>query len=461
MPATPTKTTAITRASVLQPNRMFRLVLRAFSTMTSLPVITSILAIPGLSTTRAATTGADREVTLSAQSIHVGVVLDAKRVAWGSCTAATASNSPEATAGLPLKESLEVIRNIVAPAFEGKSLAPFAEMASQLNELKAPSTVTRSLPEVEADGQLSRRELITGQLGRQDARARVETVRVDGPLSPTIRFGVSEALLKALAMAQETTVAEQLAEEYHLSHPRTVVPLHAEVKGGQQMPLYPQLASLEFRLPGVDPERELGENNERLQRLARQLSERVIAAAGGVRPLLHLNVGGGLGRLYHNDIGKILGALYGLERATAPVALRIEDPLLHDDHQEQSEMLAELRGLLRMRSMTIQLVTGAGIVGPGDVETVLSANAAHMIRLSMLRLGSIHDTMMAAIACRDKSVGVLLGGAPAGILGSVALALRPELVAAPRDGAAIDELYVAMARTAAWLLSRRGMDPEA
>jgi methylaspartate ammonia-lyase len=395
------------------------------------------------------------------QSIHVGVVLDAKRVAWGTCPAAAAGRTSETSAALPLKESLGAIRDIVAPALEGKSLAPFAEMASQLAELEAPVTITRVLPEVEATGQVSRRELITGQLGKQVTGARVETIRVNRPLSPAIRFGISEALLKALAMAQGVTVAELLTEEYGLSRPRTIVPLHAEVKGGQAIPLYPQLASLELRLPGVDPVRELGEKNERLQRLVRQLSERVIAAAGGDRPLLHLSVGGGLGRLYHYDVGKILGALYGLERAAAPVALRVEDPLLDDDLRAQCKMLAELCNLLRMRGMTLQLVAGAAIEGLGDVSTILNADAAHMIRLSMLRLGTIHDTMTAAIACREKRVGVLLSGAPAETLGNVALAIKPELVAAPDNDAGIDELYGAMARTAAWLLSRRRMVSEA
>jgi methylaspartate ammonia-lyase len=361
---------------------------------------------------------------------------------------------------LALKESLVAIREIVAPVFQGKSLSPFAEMASQLGALEAPFTVTRSLPEVEAAGRLSRREIITGQLSRQDARARVETVTVDEPLSPAIRFGVSEALLKALAMVQGVTVAELLAEEYSLPHPRTIAPLHVEVKGGQEIPLYPQLASLEFRLPGVDPERELGENDQRLQRLTRQLSERVVAAASGKRPFLHLNVSGGFGRLHHNEIGKILGALYGLERAAAPIALRVEDPVLDDDLRVQCEMLAKLRDLLRMRGMTLQLVAGAGIDGFSDVEAVLNADAAHMIRLSMVRLGTIHDTMAAAIACRGKSIGVLLSGAPAEILGNVALAIKPELVAAPNRGAGMDELYGAMARTAAWLLSKRDQDSE-
>jgi methylaspartate ammonia-lyase len=329
-------------------------------------------------------------------------------------------------------------------------------MASRLEELEAPATFTRPLPEVKSAGQVSRRDVLTGRLGKRDAKPRTETITVDKPLNSAIRFGVSEALLRALAMAQGETITEVLVREYGLPLSRRVIPIHTEVKGGQAMPLYPQLASLEFRLPGVDPEKELGENDERLQRLTRQLSERIAEATSGTRPTLHLNVNGGLGRLYQNNNGKILGALYGLQRVAAPLTLRIEDPVLDDDFQARSRMLAEIRDLLRMRSMSLQLVAGAGISELGDVETLLNANAAHMIRLSMVRLGTIHETMTAIIACQDQGFGVLLSGAPAEILGNVALATQPELAAAPDDAAGLEALYGAMARTATWLSRKPG-----
>ena len=427
------------------------------ASVTSSPVITSILAVPGLSTTGVDAAGENGPALVSTHSIYVGVVLDSKHIAWGTCPAPAPSGNP---AGLPLKESLAVIRDVVAPAFEGNSMAGYSEMAVRLAALEARSTFTRSLPEANTESQMSRRDLLMGQLGKRDAGPRIETVTVEGPISPSIRLGISEALLKALARAQGSTIAELLAQEYGLSPPRAIIPIHAEARGGQALPLYPQLASLEFKVPGVEPEREMGENGEQLQRLTRQLSERIAAAAGGKRPFLHLNVNGGLGRLYQNDIGKILGALYGLQRAAAPVALRVEDPVFGDDLKTTSGLMAELGDLLRMRSMSVQLVAGASINASGDVWTTLEQSSAQMIRLSMVRLGTIHETMAAALACRDKGVAVLLSGAPAELLAQVALALGPALVAAPDGPAGLEELYGAMARNSAWLLSKRRIDSD-
>jgi methylaspartate ammonia-lyase len=248
-------------------------------------------------------------------------------------------------------------------------------------------------------------------------------------------------------------MTEVLCDEYGLPLPVSTVPFHIAIQPGQTFQLWPQLTSLGYEPTGADPESILGLNGEKLQHFVRLLRENMHGLTEENQvPAIHLALNGNLGHLYGDAPGKILGALYGLQQVGAPHPIRVEDPIVKSKRQEQVEALKQLKQYIHLRRMSLQLVTGAWIDVPADVDAFLQAEngdpAIDMIHLQLARLGGIHDTMQAIAACRERSVAVLLEGEPAEFAVAVALAAQPDLLAAGQSMAAVQN---EMTRILSWL----------
>lgn len=466
--------------------------------MNDSPLITSILTAPGLGTsedkafsnprasqTLGAASPADLDTPFSGEEmISVGLVLDGERVAWGDCVAATDMGKSEYATPFPAADGVAVVQKIIAPLLQGQPLIGFRQPAASVEKLKETVTVTRTLPQPEPadersqpeasderNRRFSRRDLFTGQLWSDeeagDTSPRTEEVTVERPIHPAIRYGVSQALLAATAMARNLTMAEVVTHEYDLPSPATAVPVHAEVGS-----LWPQaaeagircrVASLGYTIAGDEVEEELGRSGEILQRQVRQLRERIAgltvdSAGQPYQPAIRVNARGGFGTLYQHDAGKILGSLYGLEQAAKPCLLRVVDPVVMDSRQAQIETMLQLKKYVRLRRLSLQLVADSWIRSPDDVSTFLQAEAADVIHLNMARLGGLSQTIEAVLACREQGVAVMLEGSPAEsrFAAHVALATQPHLIVArlDRGGIGLSSILNEMSRTLVWLAAR-------
>jgi methylaspartate ammonia-lyase len=245
-----------------------------------------------------------------------------------------------------------------------------------------------------------------------------------------------------------------LVEEFDLPAPTTAVALQMPVRRGQRLQLYEKVSTLAYAVDGTSPEAALGANGERIQRFVRRLRERLVAVEQQRQMTIHLDVAGGLGRLFDEDAGKILGALYGLEKAAAPCLIRVQDPVIMADLDQQNEIWGQLRDYMRMRGMALQLVASAGISTLADVEALAQAGAAHLLHLRMPQLGTIQELMVASQLCRTHDVGILLEQVPSAMNSQVALAIQPDVLTYPISWPAemsIATFHNEMARTLAWL----------
>jgi len=392
--------------------------------------------------------------------LSVGIVFGGRNIAWGLCLIADGLERPDFPNGLQLQEGLETFRQSIIPAIHGLALDDFRSLANRLGELSETATINRPIPQpVTQEGlrKLSRRDLFTGRAWNDQEEPATERLTLKRRLHPALRYGVTQAILAALASLQRTTVAEVICQEYGLPRPDAPVPLLLEMPL-EQIPgedLWQQAAAVALIFAGDDPEGQLGVRGTRMLRLVRQLKGLLVhrGEEGGVEPSIYVSLEGSLGRLHDLSLGKVLGSIYGLEQAAEPYTVFTGDPVVFEDLSDQIEKMAELKELVRMRGLSVQLVARAGLNTLDDVGAFLEADAVHAIYLDCRRLGGLNETIEAALAIRQKGKRMLLAGGDPGVLGQLALALRPDLVdpGSPAGGYAIRH---EMDRALAWIVAR-------
>lgn len=397
-----------------------------------MPTITAILVL------------AESQINLSPDptrsAVSVGVAAKDQPPAWGDCLDPSRASTTHTTPPSLAAEIRRLLEEAVRPALVGLPLDAFRPLAESLDALLDPDEPDSDLPYDPP----SLDERFTAwvhtpsdspvRLSRNERQANLRLVR------RAVGYGVSQALLRAVAAHQGRSPARILSEEYHLPQVSEAVPWQARVAGLDPSPL-PALGggglrSLRFNLPEIDPRSTLGEGGINVQRFIREVCARL--SEREVKPEqaeVELGLHGGLGALFPGEIGKTLGALFGLEHAAAPFLLRVLDPVRAGSGDSQRAWMVELRGLVQGRKMSLGLAAEAWVESVADVEAWLEAGAVDRIHLRPDRLGGLHKTMEATAACRMRGVEVGLESLPGAahrdlnLTCHLALAAQPSLFA--------------------------------
>ena len=389
-------------------------------------------------------------------------------VAWGDCVGVTYAGLSGRDPVFRTADALGTIRRRIVPLLTGRELTSFRELAGEVDALveevrvPAPSPDHDVTTEEEAharDEGLSRRELLTAPFrslrpeGPEEAQRKkkstvTRSVTVKRPLHSAIRYGVSQAILQAVAFARNLTMAEVITDEWDLPQPGRSVPIHAQSGAERYANADKMIVRRVDSLPHAlveDIPSQLGEDGEQLVRYVRWLKERIEELGGSnYRPAIHLDVHGALGRIYENELGRILGYLYRLESYVQPLTLRIESPVIMETRGEQIEALRTLREYIQFRNMAVQIVADEWANTLQDITAFVDAEAADMIQIKMPDLGSLNNTVDAVLACKEAGIKAFLGGScaetdiSARVAAHVALATQPTMVMA-RPGMGVDE----------------------
>ena len=418
--------------------------------------------------TAAPVTSGFRHVREVAEAISVGLVLDSGNVAWGDCVAVAYSGKAGRDPVFRTEDGLATIRRAVVPALQGWEVTAFRELAEEVDGLRESVKIIRPQLQLQPQPQgLTRRELLTAPirlLREEKGSTPTERVTVERPLHTAVRYGVSQALLRAVALTRGVTMAEVIAEEWDLPLPDAPVPIHAQCganrRAGADKMIARRVASLPHALVDDIPE-QLGEDGAKLTRYVRWLKERIQELGDpNYRPTIHLDVHGALGQISENDLGRVLGHLYSLRTAAGPYPLRVESPVIMKSREAQIEALKTLREYVRLRKMDVQIVADEWANTLDDIRAFVEAQAADVIQIKMPDLGSVHNSVEAVLACKAGEVGAFLGGSccetdlSAKVAVHVALATRPDMMMA-KPGMGVDEgimlVQNEMARTLAWI----------
>src|SRR5262245_18495404 len=257
-------------------------------------------------------------------------------------------------------------------------------------------------------------------------------------LHTALRYGITQALLQAAALANHCTIAEVVSREYGCEIASAPIPILASChKEDAQMIDRMILKRVEL-LPHASfqqVERDIGLEGEKLIAYAQGVVGRIREIGDpDYRPRIHLDVYGTLGELFGDDIDAIARYLHTLEAAVRPHELLLESFVNAQTRKAQIDAFRALRAALARRGSRVKIVVDEWCNTLDDIKAFADAGAGDYAQIKTPDLGGINNTIEAVLYAREKGMGCCLGGTgnetdqSARITAQIALACRPDFM---------------------------------
>jgi len=352
-------------------------------------------------------------VRQAGESISVMLVLEDGQLAWGDCAAVQYSGAGGRDPLFLSESFIPFIEKHLKPVLMERPISSFREMAAEL-----------------------------------------ESFTVEGErLHTAIRYGVSQALLDAVAKSQHKMMCEVVAQEYGVPLCDHVIPIFTQ-SGDTR---YDNVDKMIIKGAGVLPHglinnvaTKLGEHGELLEKYICWLRDRIIAlrSDAGYSPTLHLDVYGTIGLVFGNEaFSDMADYLARLENAAAPFKLRIEGPMDMEEREKQMLALKELTRVVDERGIGVEIVADEWCNTLEDVKYFADNRAGHMVQIKTPDLGGVDNTADAVLYCREKGIGAYQGGTcnetdrSAQVCVHIAMATNPVQILA-KPGMGVDEGFM-------------------
>ncbi len=353
------------------------------------------------------------KVRQAGESISVMLVLEDGQIAYGDCAAVQYSGAGGRDPLFLAKDFIPVIEKYIKPALIGRE----ADSFKGLSEM-------------------------------------IEAITVDGKrLHTAIRYGMTQAVLDAVAKATGRLMCEVVADEYGCTI--ATEPLHIFTQSGDDR--YNNSDKMIMKGADVLPhalinnvKTKLGEHGELLEEYVAWLRDRVLKlrTSESYLPIFHIDVYGTIGAAFGNDNYKgMADYLAKLEKIAKPFHLRIEGPMDVEDREKQMLALKALTRELDERHINVEIVADEWCNTLEDIKYFADNKAGHMIQIKTPDLGGINNTVEAVLYCKAKGVGAYQGGTcnetdrSAQVCVHCAMATQPVQILA-KPGMGVDEGYM-------------------
>ena len=296
----------------------------------------------------------------------------------------------------------------------------------------------------------------------------IEAFRQDGaPLHTALRYGISQALLHATALARKRTATEVVADEYGSSIATAPIPILGMCPTPQEFMVEKMIMKRVDIMPHgsfANVETDLGPDGHKLIDYAAWVSQLVQkTGAPDYRPAIHLDVYGTIGELFDFDMGRMADYVGRVADAAAPYDLYLETPMIADSRQGQIDAFRDLRAALGGQGSSVKLVADEWCNTLDDIRVFADAQAADYLQVKAPDLGGIGNSIEALLYCRRAGAGVYMGGSAnetdqsARLSAHIALACQADFLM-NKPGQGVDEGLVVltneMARTLALIAAR-------
>jgi methylaspartate ammonia-lyase len=248
---------------------------------------------------------------------------------------------------------------------------------------------------------------------------RFDGVQKDGRrLHTAVRYGVTQAILHAVSLANREEMVEIVAREYAAEG--------AEVGGAVLKILASCMKDNHFlhdrmimKRADLFPHANFGLVAQDVGADGSIFIDYVTKFAGRIRkfgdsdymPTLHFDVYGAFAKITNYDMEKLADYLGRCREAVAPYPLMIEAPIVAPQSREQQiSLYKELRGILARKGIDVACVVDEWCNTVEDVKAFCDAEAVDLCQIKTPDLGGINNTIEAALYCRRTGSGYYLGG---------------------------------------------------
>ncbi|MDQ1577587.1 MAG: methylaspartate ammonia-lyase [Microbacteriaceae bacterium] len=301
----------------------------------------------------------------------------------------------------------------------------------------------------------------------RELTAAVDAIRTeDGALHTAIRYGVSQAILAAIASVGKKTMAEVVRDEYDTGAAITPVPLYAQTGDDRYVNADKMILKGVEVLPHalINNLEKLGARGEVLEEYLWWLVERIalLRPSADYHPRIHIDTYGTIGSVF-GDVSAVADYLAGLGDICAPYDLVVEHPIDAGNRDDQIAVYVQLRQELKNRGSSVRLSVDEWCNTIDDIRLFVEAGAADVIHVKTPDLGGVNDTIEALLLVGKAGLGAYCGGTcnetdrSAQVSAHIAMACDAIQVLA-KPGMGVDEgLMIVgneMARTAALVRAR-------
>ena len=274
-------------------------------------------------------------------------------------------------------------------------------------------------------------------------------MQVDGnKLHTAVRYGVTQALLDAVAKAHYLTMAEIIALEYGCEIAGQTIPMLACTTNQDNRNIDKMILKRVPYLPhgsSSNIERDFGEKGERLLDYIHWLVRRINKIREpDYHPTIQLDIYGILGEAFSLNISKIADFIGKMSGACLPYPLILETPIITDTRDKQIELFNSLMEELKFKSIDVKLVVDEWCNTLEDVRAFVDAKAADIIHVKIPDLGGINNAIEALLFCKKKGIGAYAGGTVNGtdqsakVSAHIALATQADILLS-KPGQGVDE----------------------
>jgi methylaspartate ammonia-lyase len=316
-----------------------------------------------------------RQIRQAGRSLSILLVLEDGQVAVGDCAAVQYSGAGGRDPLFQPEQDLPQLIREIRPLLEGAVIESFRAMTRrwERHELEGP------------------------------------------PLHTAVRYGLSQALLEACALAQRKTKCEVICDEYALPCLPKRVPIFGQSGDDRYLNADKMILKQVEVLPhGLinDVADKLGSQGEKLREYVRWLVRRIRALRPdpSYHPQLHLDVYGTIGLAFGLDFSRIADYLVTLQEAAEDFALYIEGPVDMEEKHGQIEALAEIRRRLRQAGSPVKIVADEWCNTLEDVRQFAQAGACDMAQIKTPDLGGIENVVESVLYCKQHGVEAYQGG---------------------------------------------------
>ena len=347
------------------------------------------------------------------EAISVMLVLEDGQIAYGDCAAVQYSGAGGRDPLFLAEDFIPVIENEIAPMLVGQEADSFRRLAEMVDH-----------PE---------------KAGKKFHTA--------------IRYGVTQAILDAVAKAKHKMMCEVVAEEYGTTVSEKEIPIFTQSGDNRYENSDKMIIKQADVLPHAlinNVKTKLGEHGELLEEYVAWLRDRILKlrTRDDYLPVFHIDVYGTIGAAFGNDNYEAMADyLAKLEEIAKPFHLRIEGPMDVEDRELQMKALAELTRVVDERGINVELVADEWCNTLEDIKYFADHKAGHRVQIKTPDLGGINNIAESVLYCKEKGIGAYQGGTcnetdrSAQVCVNIAMAVQPDQILA-KPGMGVDEGYM-------------------